>query len=383
VFDRAPRSAQSARRAVFWANGGAFLGFYLLLAAAPAAAAERGGDGAAGVVTAVLMGVTVATQSVVPVLLRRWPPVTVLGTGLVLLGAPALGFAAHPGYGAIVAITAVRGVGFGLVTVVGSLLVTRLAVDGAQGRAVGLYGLISSGSGAFAPGIGLALVDHSPWATAIVSCAPPLLTTAALPRLRHLDVGSAAGGTWRGAGLDPRPLLVFLPAAAAFGGVYSYVPLLDDSGAGRWLLIVFGICFVFGRLAVGRILDRGAPAGLILVLAIVMSGGGMALVGAAGPATTTALGVALGGLGVGMVTTTSLVMLVASCARHGNTHAATAWNVAYDAGSGAGGLLLGLLAARLGVADSFLVLAAVLVLVGLPPALRAWRRPVAAVSGGG
>jgi len=365
--------AHVARRAVFWANGGAFLGFYLLLAAGPAVAAERGGAGAAGVVTAVLMGVTVLTQLAVPAALRRWPATGVLAVGLVLLGAPALAFAAEPGYPEIVAITAVRGVGFGLITVVGSLMVARLAADGTQGRAVGLYGLVSSGSGAFAPAIGLALIDRWPLPAAIVMAAPPLVATVMIPRLGGIRLGDSATSSWRGAGVDPVPVLVFLAAAAAFGGVYSYVPLLASDGTGRWLLTIFGVGFGVGRLLVGRLVDRGNAAGRILIVSVALTSAGMALLGASGHTWSMALGAAAGALGVGAICTTTLVMLIAGSGPDGKAHAATAWNVAYDAGSGAGGLLLGLLAAQVGVADGFVLLAVALIVVGMPPAVRAWR----------
>src|SRR6185312_6021811 len=84
-------------------------------------------ESTAGAVTAVLLVVTVAVQSVVPALTARFGLGPVLAAGLLALGAPA------PLY--------VLSDGLGVLAVLGSVLTVRVVPEGRRGEAVGLYGL--------------------------------------------------------------------------------------------------------------------------------------------------------------------------------------------------------------------------------------------------
>jgi predicted MFS family arabinose efflux permease len=378
--DPGPMTADTdrARRALLWASGAGFLGFYLQLAAVPALAADAGGDAAAGVLTAALMLATVAGQAAVPALLRRWSASSVLVAGLLLLGLPTLIYAASPGVIGLVAVTVVRGVGFGLMTVVGSLLVARFAADDARGRALGLYGLVTSVSGAFAPAAGLALVHRSPALAALVAAVPSsaaaVVALVRLPRTRERAGGARLRGSLSG---YAAAVLVFLPATAAFGGVYSYVPLLDGD-RGPWLLVVFGVGYCLGRVAPGHVIDRGVSAAAISAWVVPVAAAGLALLALDGPAWTAGLGTALAALAVGVLSTTTLLIMVAHGTGARDAQAAALWNMTFDAGGGIGGIALGVVAAGLGVPIVFAVAAGGMLAVSLPAALVAVRQGRAA-----
>src|SRR5690606_9536127 len=97
-----------------------FSGYAALLPAAPLWAVHGGADEAgAGLVNGVLMLFTVLMQPFVPPALRRfgWGPV--LAAGMVLLGLPALAHILSDDLLPVLALSAVRGLGFGILTVTG------------------------------------------------------------------------------------------------------------------------------------------------------------------------------------------------------------------------------------------------------------------------
>ena len=119
-----------------------FSGFAMLLTVAPLWAVEGGASTAgSGLVNGVLLLFTVLTQLLVPRALRRfgWGPV--LTVGLVLLGVPGVLLSLSDGLGTILALSAVRGVGFGVLTVTGSAAVAALVSAERRGEAIGTYGL--------------------------------------------------------------------------------------------------------------------------------------------------------------------------------------------------------------------------------------------------
>lgn len=119
----------------------AFGGWALLLPVIPLAVIDGGGtDGIAGLSTGVFMAATVLTQAFTPRLLRAvgYSPV-MLVAGL-LLGFPALVYIADMSAVTVLAIAAVRGVGFGAVTVTEAALIAELVPPRLVGRSSGVFG---------------------------------------------------------------------------------------------------------------------------------------------------------------------------------------------------------------------------------------------------
>ena len=138
----------------------AFGGFSLLLPVVPLAVVRGGGsEVVAGATTGVFMTVTVLFQLITPRITAaigyRW----VLAIGSSLLGLPSGLLAVFDGPFAVLAISGVRGAGFGMMTVAGSALVAELAPPGMLGRATSLIGLAIGISEALFLPAGLWLLD--------------------------------------------------------------------------------------------------------------------------------------------------------------------------------------------------------------------------------
>src|SRR5881392_2408225 len=129
---------------VFLAEFCALTGFYLLLSVAPMFAAAAGaGSAVAGLVTGVLLLGTVAAELAAPILMKRHGHRALLAAGLVLLGAPALALLAGGPLAVIVAVSVVRGFGFGLSTVVTGTLTAVLLPPERRGEGLGLFGVVA------------------------------------------------------------------------------------------------------------------------------------------------------------------------------------------------------------------------------------------------
>ena len=84
---------------------------------------------------------TVLTQALVPAVIARIGSGPALASGLLLLGAPAPLYALSSHLSLLLAVSAVRGTGFALLTVIGATLTSAVAPPQRHGEAVGLYGL--------------------------------------------------------------------------------------------------------------------------------------------------------------------------------------------------------------------------------------------------
>ena len=128
-----------------WLLGSAmlwFAGFALLIPVVPLWVIRGGSDDlGAGLVTGVMMACTVLAQlsmhRLLPGLGWRWT--LVLGAGL--LGLPALGHLATDMLWPVIALAALRGLGFGIVTVCGATAVASFVEPARRGRALGALGL--------------------------------------------------------------------------------------------------------------------------------------------------------------------------------------------------------------------------------------------------
>ncbi|WP_220453975.1 MFS transporter [Nocardioides immobilis] len=367
-------------------TGLGFAGFGILLPTAPLWAAQ-GGAGAAGVgtVNAVLMLVTVMTQTVVPAALRRIGWRTTLVVGLGLLGAPALLHPLSNDLTVVLALSAVRGVGFGVLTVCGAAAVAQLVAPASRGRAVGAYGLAIA-----APQ--LALVPLSPWLAEHVGFTPVLLAAACplaaivpAARLgRLLDRAAAdpvphAQPAWGARGI-PRPLVsaivVLMVITTAGGALITFTPQfgIDPTTSLVSLLALTGAAAV-SRWCFGAPADRYGVrpflAPLLLLATVALGviawaiGDPDAPRGLLVPAAMALVGVSYGGL-------QNLTLVAAFAAvpeRHSN-QASAAWNIGFDTGTGIGSLAVGIIAAG-GSFGPSVAATAVLCLLAVPVALTA------------
>lgn len=361
-----------------------FSSFFLTLAALPASAVRNGTSPAsAGLVTAVMLGCTIAVQTVVPMLERRLGTSRLLAVGLVALGAPAPFYLLTHDLGWLLAASAVRGAGFGVLTVLGALISTSVAPRGRRGEAIGIYGLGIAVPNLAAVPAGAALTSAGHFDVVAVLAACPLL---AIPLTRRLtstapiavipapetstgrgDIASAI----RASGL---PSFVLLLVTLAGGGLLTFLPIARPHGALAALaLLAMGVSGSVSRWRAGSLHDRSGSRALMPGL-LVVAAAGMVLVslalldsgdGDGDPLRVAALlvGATVFGIGYGAMQNISQVVAFERAGPRQAPTASAVWNVAFDAGTGIGAYGVGLLAATpLELPGTYLACAVVLLL---------------------
>ena len=367
-----------AIRALVAASVLGFTSYAATLSALPSYAVRAGaGVAAAGVVATVFLAATVLTQLAVPRLVARRGLGPVFAAGLVALGAPAPLYLLGDSVGWLAAVSTVRGAGFGVLTVLGSTIAARAVPEARRGEALGVYGLaLAVPTLAAVPGgVALTLAGHFPavaWLAAV-----PLLGLLAVPALVRAvpDVVTRSAG--RPAGPAARasvgPSLVLLVVTLAGAGLVTFLPIARPDGlVATAALLVFGVVGAVARWGGGVLADR---VGSRVVLPPAL------LAGAAGLLTLSLglehdvavlLGAAAFGASFGGVQNTTIVVAMARAGEHGTTTASAVGNAAIDAGTGIGALVVGVLAAALGLDLAYAVLAAAVVLA-VPLAVRVTR----------
>ncbi|EFV90982.1 permease of the major facilitator superfamily protein [Dietzia cinnamea P4] len=372
----------------------AFGGFSLLLPVVPLAVVRGGGSElVAGATTGVFMTVTVLFQLATPrftgIIGYRW----VLGIGSALLGLPSGLLAVFDGSFAVLAISGVRGAGFGMMTVAGSALVAELAPPGMLGRATSLIGLAVGISEALFLPVGLWLLDLFGLPTvAWAATAFGVVGLVAAVRLPHVFPTPSEGSDHEGMGprkvliLLAGPFLVMVAVTLPYGAAASFLsPALDSivSGSGAVVaglgLGLLGAGVIVGRTVAGLVSDRRGPG------ALVWPGLGVAALGMLGIAWLLTLEAnpwwflvptVVFGLGFGVIQNEALVGSFERMPRSRLGTASASWNISFDAGTGLGSVVMGGFAG-FGYVVLFTVAAGIVLVVGGPAAVGARRtRPV-------
>lgn len=343
-----------------------FSGYALLLPVVPLWVAH-GGSGAfgAGATTGVLMLITVATQAATPWLLTRIGHRWVLGLGTGLLGVPTPLFALSADLAPVLALSAVRGVGFGLATVAGSALVAELVPRPQHGRGVAAYGLATGLPQLLLLAAGVALVEQVGFTAVFVAGGVvPLIGALLVPTIRMPAAHPAAepvpaapsGGL---AGPVLPPVLAMLACAIAQGGVITFLPLAVPGGAWLVAIALFATAAgaLAGRLIGGELVDRLGWGGKLLRPGVLLAGVGMVVeliaIGPAGGGVLLIVGAVAVGIGFGVVQNDSLTGLFTAFGKGRYGAASAAWNAAYDGGTGIGAVGLGAVAEPFGFAAAF------------------------------
>ncbi|RFU20364.1 MFS transporter [Geodermatophilus marinus] len=365
-------------RALVGATALGFVSFCLTLASLPAYAVAGGAPaGTAGLVTTVFLVVTVAGQALVPAATARFGIGPVLAAGLLALGAPAPLYAVDDGLAWLSAVSAVRGAGFAVLTVLGAMLAARVAPADRRGEAIGLYGLAIAVPNLVAVPAGVALVLGGQVGWLAWLSAAPVLALPLVPGLVRAVTLPPASGTASAAAARAAmvPAAVLLVVTLAGGGLVTFLPIERPDGAlATVALLVFGVTGAVARWRAGLLADRlgtGAllPAGLVAaalglagVAAGLVAGDGWVLAGAA-----------LFGIGYGAVQNLTLLRAFARAGESGATAASAMWNASFDTGTAVGALVLGLAAERAGLPWTYTAVAVVLLLT--LPLARAAARP--------
>ena len=353
------------------------VGFYLLLSVVPLYAAEAGGgNSGAGLATALFMLSTVLAQIGMPRVLARFGYRAVLAAGLLLLGLPAFLYGPFSEVPAILAVTFLRGAGFGAAIVALAALVTELAPPGRRGEALGLYGVALTLPTVFCGALGLWIVERSGFAPVfLIGAIAPLLAFFAALGISSPDAHEER----ENAGfmvLFERPsllriFLLFTSCTAVSGVVVTFLPL-SAPGPGLFsaatALLLLGLSATLFRWWAGRFGDRRDPR-VLLVPGLLCAALGMAALSLEGVALLG--GALLFGAGFGTLQNTTLLLTMQRVSKVEYGLGSTLWNVAFDAGTGAGAFLFGFVVGAAGFSWAYFLCAALLVVtVSLIPGIR-------------
>ena len=368
-------------RALVWMSVFGFAGYALLLPTAPLWATHGGADeGGAGLVNAVLMLATVAVQTTVPWALRRWGWRITLSTGVLLLGLPSLALMFTDQLAWILAVSAVRGAGFAILTVCGASAVASLVDATRRGRAIGVYGLAVAAPQLF-------LVPSAAWIAEtfdfavvfVVGAAPALAVPFAAALGRRLDDIAAGGldtgdearqGRGRMLLALALPSLVLLAVTTPGGALLTFAPQFRHGSTVAVLgLLGFTAAAALSRWLVGGPADRFGPRRFIPPL-LVLCAGGLALCAwsltSTGPgAAMLVVGMTVVGVAYGSLQNLTLVTAFAAVPDRDRSIASAVWNIGFDTGTGLGSLVVGFIAAGTSFSVGLLTTAALCVAIAV------------------
>jgi MFS family permease len=360
----------------------ALTSFYLLLSVTPMYAVSAGaGSAAAGVVTGSLMLATVLAEFASPRLMSRYGYRTVFGAGALMLGGPALALLAPHSVVTIAAVSIARGIGFGLNTVVIGALVATALPPQRRGEGIGLAGVVACVPAIVALPSGVWLADHTGYAVVIaITAASALAPLAAVPWLagpaeRQTQAGP---GTAQPAGLlaslrsgsQLRLSLVFAATTVSAGVVAAFLPLAAGVSGGAAALGLFAqaVASTVSRWWAGRHGDRHGHASLLVPGLVTAAAGMTILIWVAAPAALIT-GMCLFGTGFGIAQNVTFALMIDRAPVSGYGTASALWNLAYDAGYGAGPAVFGVFVVYTGYPAAF-ALTGMLMLAALVPAAR-------------
>lgn len=372
-----------------------FAGYSVLLPVAPLWSVHGGaGTGQAGLVNGVLLLFTVLTQLFVPPALRRFGWAPVLAVGLALLGFPALGLALDDSLAPVLAWSAVRGVGFGVLTVTGSAAVAALVDPRRRGEAIGAYGLAVALPNLLLLPAGSWVAENVGYGWVFAISALPLLGIPACrpladalhisaPDLLHLDRHppgtdgeQPADGELAAYRRLLRPMLLLLSVTLAGGAVITFAPqMVGGEGLAALGLFVMGLVAALCRWRAGALADRYGAQRFLAPL-VLCTGLGAVLVALAvrspseTPLVVFLLSMAVIGAAYGALQNLTLVVSFAVVSRRHHNLASAVWNIGFDAGTALGSVAVGAIAAGASFTTAFVVVAVFAVTV-LP--LAVWR----------
>jgi len=358
-----------------------FSGYAALLAVAPAWAVHGGAtEAGAGLVNGALLLATVCTQLFVPRLVRAYGTARVVIAGLVLMGLAAPAYALSDALGPILAWSAVRGAGFGILTVMGSTIVAQLVPADRRGEAIGVYGLaVAVPNLLLLPG-SVVVVERFGFGWAFAVAALPLLGVPAAVALGHrlpaeepFRDGDDIGTDRRTVVALLRPTLILFAVTMGGGALLTFAPQLGvDATEAAITLLVFGVGTALSRWLVGSLADRYGAQRFLAPL-LVLCATGLSLCGWAvvrGDALLLIAGALVVGPAYGALQNLTLVIAFAQVSAQRIPTASAVWNIGFDAGTASGSVLVGAIAAASSFGVAFAVLAgtvvAALALIRLP-----------------
>ncbi|MCT2337887.1 MFS transporter [Corynebacterium sp. p3-SID1056] len=365
---------------VFLAMICAFGAWALLLPVVPTAVLDAGGsETLAGLTTGVFMLFTVVTQVFTPMLLRKVGYTAVLSVSAFLLGFPAVGYLLGMSAPAVLTVSAIRGVGFGALTVAEAAIVAELVPIRLLGRATGLVGIMIGLAQMVALPAGMWLVQRIGYDAvyliaggigllALVACQgiPPIPP----PTEKTSETDHIYVPIWR---LVLVPALALMFVTTAYGAITNFLPAsmreLDaatGAALGGLMLGVMNFASMLSRYYAGRVMDKVGQPGTVMIRFQIIAALGVFVMAVILfldlPVWWMALAALLYGAGFGAVQNEALTMMFYRLPRTKTSEAAAIWNIAYDGGTGIGSTFYGMLLTTMAFAPMFGIAAGVIML---------------------
>ncbi len=372
-------------------------GYAALLPVAPLWAVHGGASAAgSGLVNGMLLLATILTQGFVPGFLRWFGAGRVLAVGLVLLGGPPMFHLLSDQLGWILALSAVRGIGFGIITVTGFTIVANLVPPARHGAAIGAYGAAMAIPQFLLLPAGPWLVETIGFWIVFALAGLPLLGIAAVASLAHVlheqeyerseptggearsteDVKTIVAGSQRSRTIGGLliPMILLLAVTLAGGGLITFAPQMSSVPAATvGGLALLTATAAFSRWRIGALADRHGTRPFVGPL-VTLTAGGLALAAFAvkDPIATEVLPLMVAmvcvGIAYGGLQSLTLLRALGSVDREEYGTASAVWNIGFDAGTGLGSILVGWLAAGFSFSSALLVAAGISLLT-LPLAI--------------
>lgn len=354
---------------------GASASFYLLLSVAPLFA----GRAAAGAATGSLMIATVIGELLTPWLTARFGCAAVLGGGLILLGAPAFALTSSHSEWWIVAVCAVRGLGFAATLVAGGSITALLLPAGRKGEGLALVGVISGLPGLVALPASVWLARHVGYTgISVAAGVAAIATIVAVPGLPGRQARSKPTRVLAAFGQTSliRPAVIFFATTTAAGIIVTFIPFALARPAAYLAsiaLLAQNVTAMGARWVAGRLGDRAGP-GTLLTPGLALASLGVLLMAGIPDSVMVVAGVALFGIGFGLAQNASLAVMYYRVPPARYPVVTSLWNAAYDGGMGAGAAAFGLVLPASGYRLGF-ALTAGLMITAVPLAWREHRQP--------
>lgn len=328
----------------------------------------------AGTALTVMMIAVVAVQPVAPLIHRRVGPRM---TFLITIGLQAAGnllslLTQFP-LTALISGSIIGGLGFGVLVVIATAVVPATVAPERLGKALGFFGATTASATAIGAPAGLWLMEIMSatgfrWLTfGLALLALPAL--AAIPRRHRADptadsdnqtqTNPRGGRThWRGL------ITVLLPVAVVlttFGLLLAFGPAADVVNPALYILSM-QIFAILGRFLASASLDRHAPV-VVMSLGIATTLVGLVFTALLPAGLGLVLAMLILGFGIGAVQAASLLLCFAQAGS--SSRGSVAWNMTFDIGLGLAGLVGGVGFTYWGPTLTYIVSAAALILVGL------------------
>ena len=335
---------------VYAASFGGLTSFYLMLGITPLFAIEQGYSAfSAAVTTTVFMLATVGAELATSTAIRRFGMQATLAIGVVLLSIPSFVLLASGQLWVILAVSALRGVGFALVIIAGAAMVAALTDEAKHGTGIALYGIVVGIPSILALPFGVWLVDRIGYDTLfIVAGSVALLGVGTVLVPMHLPQPDEVHGMLRTLRRPTilRLCIAFLCSTFAAGVLITWLPITAgetfNPGIAAIGLFAFGASATGARWVAGRIGDRHDPR-RILIPSLAIAAVGLVMI-AALPALVV-VGAFVFGFGLGGLQNSSLQLMFRGAGASGYGSASAIWNIAYDLGLAIGAFGFGALSA--------------------------------------